>query len=704
MIIDNKIARKVTLLWIGCAFLAAHLLFLIFPNVFEAWNEQTTDRILSLKAKSKRFRSSYDGMVVHVDLNNTSLHALDNYYLDRSHHAQVIRNLAAMNVRIQMYDFIFAGPTDNEKDSKLIRATKQAGNVYFGMAFRLKSSKSSQNDLSGDETILKSLDNTKWQIENNRGSEQFYVGDIPLLTFSQLADVSPGTGYLNLKPDTDGVFRRLPLLVRYNDAFYPSFSLKIVCDFLNVKTRKVKIEPGIIMLKEAQYPGLKEKKDVAIPIDKHGNMRINFVGPWERMRHYNFSDVYLADDDGDKLKHWREELSGKIVLVSNVSTGSADVGQVPTDANYPLSGVHANAVYTILTGSFFKEPPAFLILLIEIVILLVMTIMSFHRSALFFTLGSLWTAGTYLAIVVLFIMVKNILFPIIRPLLLILFSTIILHMVSAIENARIHADIKRAKEVAERDLEIGRKIQSGFFPKSLPLLPGWEFVAYFKPARQVAGDFYDVFRLRNGKFIGIVIADVCDKGVGAALFMALIRSLVRAFVVQGFDDLSDPAKISSDPTAASLIRMIQQTNNYIAKTHEDDNMFATLFLGILNPKTGLLKYINCGHEPPVIVANGTMQSQLKPTGPAVGMMPDLDFRVKEKQFDSGDMLFAFTDGLTDAEDENGKMFTRERLLKVFVNANGTAEKRVEIIKTELFDHIAGATQFDDITMLAVRRD
>ena len=177
-----------------------------------------------------------------------------------------------------------------------------------------------------------------------------------------------------------------------------------------------------------------------------------------------------------------------------------------------------------------------------------MTIMSFHRSALFFTLGSLWTAGTYLAIVVLFIMVKNILFPIIRPLLLILFSTIILHMVSAIENARIHADTKRAKEVAERDLEIGRKIQSGFFPKSLPLLPGWEIVAYFKPARQVAGDFYDVFRLRNGKFIGIVIADVCDKGVGAALFMALIRSLVRAFVVQGFDDLADSAKISSDPT------------------------------------------------------------------------------------------------------------------------------------------------------------
>ena len=704
MIIDNKIARKVTFIWIGCAFLAAHLLFLIFPTVFEAWNEQTTDRILSLKANSKRFRSSYDGMVVHVDLNNTSLHALDNYYPDRSHHAQVIRNMAAMNVRIQMYDFIFAGPTDNEIDSKLIRATKQAGNVYFGMAFRLKSFKNSQNVLSSGETILKSSDNTKWQLENTRGTDQFYVGDNPLLTFSQLSDVSHGTGYLNLKPDTDGVFRRLPLLVRYNDSFYPSFSLKIVCDFLNVQPRKVKIGPGYITLEEARYPGLNEKKDVAIPIDKHGNMRINYVGPWERMRHYNFSDVYLAADDRGKLELWREELSGKIVLVSDVSTGSTDVGQVPTDSDFPLSGVHANSVHTILTGSFLKELPSFLILLIEIIILLVIAIMSFHRSALFFTLGSLGTAGTYLAIVVLFIMVENILFPIIRPLLLILFSMIIIHMVSAIENARSHADTKRAKEVAERDLEIGRKIQSGFFPKFLPSHPGWEIVAYFKPARQVAGDFYDVFRLRNGKFFGIVIADVCDKGVGAALFMALIRSLVRAFVVQEFDNLADSADISNEPPGESLVRPIQQTNNYIAKTHEDDSMFATLFLGILNPVTGLMKYINCGHEPPFIVGDGAMKSLLKPTGPAVGMMPDLDYRVKEKRFYSGDLLFAFTDGLTDAEDENGKMFTRDRLLNAFIDANGTAQKRVEMIKAEIFDHIAGANQFDDITMLAVRRD
>ena len=702
MIINKKIERKVTLFWIGCSFFATHLLFLIFPNVFEAWNEQTTDRVLTLKSNLKLFRSDYDETIVHIDLNNTSLHALNNYYLDRCHHAQVIRNLAAMNVAAQMYDFIFAGPVENEEDSQLIGATQQAANVYFGMAFRLKSLGDSREVPSGNETSVKYLEGTEWQLEDSRGSAQFYVGENPLMTFAELADVSRGTGYLNLKPDRDGVFRRLPLLVRYNDAFYPSFSLKVVCDFLNVHDRKVSIEPGTITLKEARYPGKTEKKDVVIPVDKHGNMRINFVGPWERMRHYNFSDVYFAAEDRDELALWREELSGKIALVSDVSTGSTDVGQVPTDTDFPLSGVHANSVHTILTESFIKELPGFQTLLIEVVLLLVIAFMSFQRSTLLFTLGSFGIAGTYIAITVLFIINENLLFPIIRPLLMIFFALITLHIASAVENARTHAETEKAKEVAERDLEIGRKIQSGFFPKSLPSPPGWEIVAYFKPARQVAGDFYDVFKLGDGKFMGIVIADVCDKGVGAALFMALIRSLVRAFAVQGFDEHSGSRESVNDWPDVSLMRTVHQTNNYIAKTHEDDSMFATLFLGILEPETGLLRYINCGHEPPVILARGMIKSRLQPTGPAVGMMPDLDFRVKEKQFDSGDMLFAFTDGLTDAENESNELFTRDRLLAAAENANGTAEKLVEKIKTELFDHISGANQFDDITMIAVR--
>jgi len=465
----------------------------------------------------------------------------------------------------------------------------------------------------------------------------------------------------------------------------------------------VSIKPGAIILEDAYHPKTKATKDIVIPIDKRGNMRINFVGPWGRMKHYNYSDAYLASEDQDELELWREELSGKIVLVSDVSIGSTDVGKVPTDTNFPLSGVHANSVHTILTGSFLKELSKPSVLLIELALLFLVTALSFHRSALLFTLGTFAIAGTYIGLAIFFIFIENMLFPFVRPLLIIFFALIALHIASAVANARTHVEIEKAKEFAEKDLEIGSNIQAGFFPKNLPILPDWEIVPYFKSARQVAGDFYDVFKLGGDKYTCIVIADVCDKGVGAALFMALFRSLMRAFLVQGFGDRAVFWKFQNDGANAALIDAVQQVNNYIAKTHEDDGMFATLFVGILNPETGRIKYVNCGHESPVIIDGETITAQLKPTGPALGAMPDVNFSVKEYHLGRGEMLFAYTDGVTDAENENQEVFTRERLLDTVEASHESAQQLVERVKNELSTHIAGANQFDDITMVAMSR-
>ncbi|MDE3089520.1 MAG: response regulator, partial [Chloroflexota bacterium] len=151
----------------------------------------------------------------------------------------------------------------------------------------------------------------------------------------------------------------------------------------------------------------------------------------------------------------------------------------------------------------------------------------------------------------------------------------------------------------ERELEIGREIQFSFLPDALPQPPGWEIAARFLPARQVSGDLYDVFALHGDAQIGLVIADVCDKGVGAALYMALFRSLLR--VTSNLDYFADRHRPSapSNP-AANLKNAVALTNNYIARTHEQASMFATLFFGILDPATGALIYINGGHQPPII--------------------------------------------------------------------------------------------------------
>lgn len=298
-------------------------------------------------------------------------------------------------------------------------------------------------------------------------------------------------------------------------------------------------------------------------------------------------------------------------------------------------------------------------------------------------------------------------------------------------NIRIHAclELRRLRDEEqtysrneqllklERDVQIGRQIQADFLPETLPQLPGWEIAARFEPAREVAGDFYDAFMMTQGRRVGFVIADVCDKGVGAALFMALFRSLIRALAQQNYPERDLFESLSGDQPAASagqrrtrpgigaaaLREALLRTNNYIIDNHLQTNMFATLFFGVLDPTTGALIYINGGHNPPAILGPTGVKARLQPTGPAVGIMPDGPFTVQQTQLEPGEILFLFTDGATDAKDPNGQLFTEKRLLSLVAQPVSSATAMLGGVEASLRGHIGSADQFDDITMLAVRR-
>jgi sigma-B regulation protein RsbU (phosphoserine phosphatase) len=276
----------------------------------------------------------------------------------------------------------------------------------------------------------------------------------------------------------------------------------------------------------------------------------------------------------------------------------------------------------------------------------------------------------------------------------------------------------------ERDLQIGHQIQVDFLlsPEELPQPDGWEIATFFQPAREVAGDFFDAFPLPGHK-VGIVIADVVDKGVGAALFMALSRSLVRAFSQQhhptrlleslgDFDSPFDPTGSATRgrgvPLSAGIgaLSAVKLTNEYIANIHGDMMMFATMFYGVLDPVRGTLHYINGGHDSPLLVgANGEIKTKLTPTGPAVGMMPDMDFEIGQIRIEPGDLLMTFSDGVTDARSPERDRFTPQRLSDLLTQAQPipSAESLLSKIRAELQAHIDTADQFDDITMLAVWR-
>lgn len=277
--------------------------------------------------------------------------------------------------------------------------------------------------------------------------------------------------------------------------------------------------------------------------------------------------------------------------------------------------------------------------------------------------------------------------------------------------------LNQAKNELETDIEKGQKLQKDFLPNPILTVPNWEIVAAFQPAKKVAGDFYDVFKLPNGD-IGLVIADVCDKGVGAAMFMGLFRSLIRLFSGATNFQLYDSAqmgllqgKVSNvaietelDLNLIQALKAVELTNNYISQEHGETGMFATMFFGILNPETGLLTYINGGHESPLIVNVDGIKAALKSTGPAVGMMPNSNFKIKQIQLEPGDILFGYTDGLTDARDPNREFFTEKRVLSLLTQPYSSATELLECMQINVFTHIDCAAQFDDITLLAVRRE
>jgi serine phosphatase RsbU (regulator of sigma subunit)/anti-sigma regulatory factor (Ser/Thr protein kinase) len=242
----------------------------------------------------------------------------------------------------------------------------------------------------------------------------------------------------------------------------------------------------------------------------------------------------------------------------------------------------------------------------------------------------------------------------------------------------------RARERLEQELEVARLIQQNFLPKQLPELAGWRVAAYYRPARTVGGDFYDFIELSNG-LIGLVVGDVTDKGVPAAMVMAATRSVLRAAAQR----LLEPGAV------------LQRVNETLC-SEIPPNMFVTCLYGVLDPATGLLRYANAGHNLPIVHRAGVV-SELRATGMPLGLMPGMDYDEKEATLAPGSSVLLYSDGLTEAHDPGREMFgtprVRERL---------TAGRVPEDLIADLVDQLdrftgAEAEQEDDITLVALER-
>jgi serine phosphatase RsbU (regulator of sigma subunit) len=285
----------------------------------------------------------------------------------------------------------------------------------------------------------------------------------------------------------------------------------------------------------------------------------------------------------------------------------------------------------------------------------------------------------------------------------------------AVLRARVNAALDRRRlqegQNLRREMSVARSIQRDFLPESLPEVRDMELEAALRPARDVSGDFYDCFLLTSGEVI-LVVGDVCDKGVGAALFMALFRSLIRASadpvgggaiqMIGGRHTMVMQALQSASP-ADLLTRVAGFTNDYIARLHGRTNMFATVFLASLEPYTGELVYVNAGHEPALTIAPDGGIEELRPTGPALGMLPDSRFTAATRTLERGHLFLAFTDGLVEARSLTGEVYGAKRLREVLRAQRGSsASELVHAVLDAVQTFGRHSEAHDDLTMLAAR--
>jgi serine phosphatase RsbU (regulator of sigma subunit) len=247
-----------------------------------------------------------------------------------------------------------------------------------------------------------------------------------------------------------------------------------------------------------------------------------------------------------------------------------------------------------------------------------------------------------------------------------------------------------AQEKIKYELAMARTIQESLLPKGLPDIPGWRLAAHWEPARAVSGDFYDFLQLPHHR-LGIVVGDVTDKGVPAALVMAVTRSVLRA--------VARSTKTRSDQCPSPAI-LLEQMND-VLQPDMPMSMFVTCIFAVLDLQTGCVRYATAGHPPPYHITDQGVQ-ELKGRGAPLGLLPDRTYNDLEVYLQTGDRLLFFSDGLIEAHDPQGRMFSESRLNPTMLQLPGA--EIIPCLMQELADFTGVRSEpEDDVTLVTLER-
>jgi len=633
---------------IALLFLAA--IFVSYLRILDNYELETLDIRFRLRPTL-----SINKNIVIIEVGDDTIDAIGQWPIPRGYHATLINALTKAGVHSIVFDVFFSEESNVEQDARFEGAIKKSNRVYLPYVFNIA----------------------------QRGGHDVPVADkLQEALIDKFKKWAKGTGFINIIPDSDGKFRRIPPLIRYRDKLYPHIAFLLCADYFGLSADDMKVKPG-------RYVELGDV--LKVPLDSNSNIIVNFPGKWNKtFRHYSYIDIlnsYISGEFPSILKKKPPVdlnlLKDTVCFIGVTATATPDAHPSPYDSLYPGVGVHASVFNSFLIKKFINR--ASRIVNVVILILLCFIICCVAKNVRTLT-GFAFVFFFILAYVILTIalfMVWGLWLDMFCPVAIMLLVYLGLTFIKYInETHKI--------ELLERELSIAQKIQESFLPKESPKVPGIEVAAKMKTAKQVGGDLYD-FVMPKEKRLGIMIGDVSGKGMPAALYMAKAVSEFKSYI--GEDIAS---------------RTIKKLNTQLCG-ESGSGLFVTLSYMVFKTDEGILNYSTGGHLPMVMLSPPSDKEKdvkvrlvdLK-EGMPLGLF-DGDFIDDNIHYKKGDMFVLYTDGVTEAMNTKGDMFGEERLVELTKKYYGRSSGEVvEAIQDAVKDFEGKKKQHDDITVVVVR--
>lgn len=675
-------------------------LVLVSAAALRHWDPPATQRVRAIafdtyqQLSPRRFDPATRVRI--VDIDEASLAARGQWPWPRTDLARLVSRLDEMGAVAIVFDMVFPEP-DRLSPEEI--AKRLAGDPALSDATKILAA-AATNDQKFADAIARSgvvmgfagapdghagsSPPLAAEVEYRGHNPKLFVPAFPhaVVNLPLLSTKAAGSGFINWIAEQDQVIRKLPLLIRVGDQLYPSIAaegLRVaqgISNYLIVgsgadRERSFGAKTGLskVLIGNA-----------AIPTDAAGQMWLRFTHT-DRRRYISANDVLEGTTPAD-------EVNGRIIVIGTSAAGLLDIRATPLDASIPGVEAHAQAIEQMLAGDYLERPDfatgGEIIMTWAMGVLLAWAV---YRSGAMVGLavGALAVLSVLAASWLAFSRLGWLLDPIYSSFTLTavyLAGTSYLRLVIEQERNRSREKLRRIAQ----EMESAAQIQRSFLPRDvITETDRCDVFAVMTPAKDVGGDFYDYFMINETK-LAFAVGDVSGKGVPAALFMSVSRTVLRTVAFE------------ADAPGAVLSRV-----NSILARDNNEGMFVTLFYAVLDLSTGNVAYSSAGHDDALLLSGTNGVQPLHYMGPAIGLFDGVEYPTEVRPLAAGDSLFLLTDGVTEAFNIDGRVFTPERLIRLLGSSDRSgARSIVETVTREVAMFSAGTEQSDDITCIAVQ--